>query len=368
MRLFNDVYFGRKIFLTGHTGFKGSWLSAWLEQLGAEICGFSLSGPVSEPDHHSLLSTSVRDIRGDVRDEQAVLNSLHEFRSEIVFHLAAQPLVHQSYKEPLETFATNVMGTANLLQACRKCESVRAVVVVTTDKVYQNREWDWGYRETDALGGHDPYAASKACSELVADCFRKSFFESEKTTENEKQRIFMATVRAGNVIGGGDWALDRIIPDIVRHAAVGKPTVIRMPQAVRPWEHVLEPLAAYLLVGQRLLEEKKETAQAWNFGPDPESVVTVGELATLARTHWDALDFDCQTRQMSALHETNYLALDCSKAKRQLGWKPVWTLQETVKHTIDWYRRYYENNEVLTRRQLSQYVHDAARQQAVWTQ
>jgi len=368
MRLFNDIYSGRKTFLTGHTGFKGSWLLAWLEQLGAEICGYSLTGQVSYPDHASLLSTNIQNVRGDICDYQTLLGSLKQFRPEIVFHLAAQPLVHLSYKEPLETFAANVMGTANLLQACRECDSVRAVVVVTTDKVYQNREWDWGYRETDTLGGHDPYAASKACSELVAACFRQSFFESERISEDGNCRILMAIARAGNVIGGGDWALDRIVPDIVRDAAEGKTTTIRMPHAVRPWEHVLEPLAAYLLLGQGLLEGRQEFAQAWNFGPEQESIVTVGELAKLAQVHWDKLKFDLQQPQSMALHETNYLALDCSKAKRHLGWKPIWPLEETTKHTMAWYRGYYENNEVLTNRQLSQYIQDAVNQQAVWTQ
>jgi len=359
MQQFNNVYEGKRVFLTGHTGFKGSWLALWLEQLGADVCGFSLQGAVSEPDHFSLLSTGIKDVRGDIRDADSLQSAIQQFAPEIVFHLAAQPLVHWSYRDPLATFSTNVLGTANLLHACRHCDSIRAVVVVTTDKVYQNHEWDWGYRETDPLGGHDPYAASKACSELVADCFRKSFYEDKN--------ILLATCRAGNVIGGGDWAANRIVPDMARAAASSEATVIRMPHAVRPWEHVLEPLAGYLLVGQRLLEGKAEFAQAWNFGPDAEGIVTVGKLAEYAQTHWNALKIDLTPSETNGPHETSYLALDCSKAKRRLGWSPVWSLEETVRHTIDWYREYYENKKIMTEEQLSQFVADAQNRKAIWT-
>jgi len=359
MRYFNDVYAGKKVFLTGHTGFKGSWLALWLARLGAEVCGFSLSEPVSNPDHFSLLSTGIKDVRGDIRDVGSLQDAIQRFAPVIVFHLAAQPLVHRSYCDPLATFSTNVLGTANLLQACRHCDSIRAIVVVTTDKVYKNREWDWGYRENDPLGGHDPYAASKACSELVSDSFRRSFFE--------EKNVLLATCRAGNVIGGGDWAANRLVPDMVRAAVGGETTVIRMPRAVRPWEHVLEPLAGYLLVGQRLLEARTEFAQAWNFGPDAEGVVTVGELAEYAQTHWDTLKIDRIPPDNPGLHETSYLALDCSKAKRHLGWLPIWSLEETVRHTIRWYREYYVNNKIVTLEQLSQFVADSKNRRAIWT-
>ncbi|MCL2623425.1 MAG: CDP-glucose 4,6-dehydratase [Planctomycetaceae bacterium] len=359
MRQFNNVYKDKRVFLTGHTGFKGSWLALWLERLGADVCGFSLQEPVSEPDHFSLLSTDINDGRGDIRDYASVQNAIQHFAPEIVFHLAAQPLVRKSYTDPLETFSTNIQGTANLLQACRFCDSVRAIVVVTTDKVYENREWDWGYRETDPLGGHDPYAASKACAEMVAAGFRNSFFEENK--------ILLATCRAGNVIGGGDWAADRIVPDMVRAAASGEATVIRMPHAVRPWEHVLEPLAGYLLLGQKLLEGEKKYAQAWNFGPDAEGIVTVGELAEHAQTHWNALKINMTPQKNQGLYETSHLALDCSKAKRRLGWKSVWSLEETVKHTMDWYREYYENKKIATLDQLSQFAADAQGRKAIWT-
>ena len=358
MQQFNNVYEGKKVFLTGHTGFKGSWLTLWLERLGADACGFSLKEPVSEPDHFSLLSTRIKDVRGDIRDADLLQNAIQQFAPEIVFHLAAQPLVHRSYRDPLETFSTNVLGTANLLQACRHCDSIRAIVVVTTDKVYQNREWDWGYRENDSLGGHDPYAASKACSEFAVDCFRKSFFEDKNT--------LLATCRAGNVIGGGDWAANRIVPDMARAAANGEATVIRMAHAVRPWEHVLEPLAGYLLVGRHLLEGQAEFAQAWNFGPDAEGIVTVGELAEHAQSHWTALKIDMTAPETQGPHETSYLALDCSKAKRRLGWSPVWSFEETVRHTIAWYREYYTNKKIVTWEQLSQFVADAEKHKAIW--
>ena len=359
MQQFNNIYQGKKVFLTGHTGFKGSWLSLWLEQLGAVVGGFSQWEPVSTPCHVSLLTPPAHDFRGDVREFDKLNFAVQRFAPEIVFHLAAQPLVRKSYGDPLETFSTNILGTANLLRACCDIPSVKAVVVITTDKVYENREWSWGYRETDTLGGHDPYAASKACAELVVNSFRKSFYETEgKLT---------ASCRAGNVIGGGDWAHDRIVPDMVRATAKGETTIIRMPNAVRPWEHVLEPLAGYLLVGQRLLEGKAEFAQAWNFGPDTEGIVTVAQLVELAKTHWNALKIDLDRLTGQPLHETSYLSLDCSKAKHRLGWLPVWSLAETVRHTIDWYREYYENNKVATLEQLSQFVADAQKRKVIWT-
>ena len=358
MRQFNNIFEGIKVFLTGHTGFKGSWLALWLEQLGARVCGFSSWEPVSDPVHYALLETNVTDMRGDIREYAKLHFAMRHSSPEIVFHLAAQPLVRKSYRDPLETFSTNIQGTANLLQACYDTPSVKAVVVITTDKVYENREWPWGYREADMLGGHDPYAASKACAEIVAASFRCSFFE--------EKNILLATCRAGNVIGGGDWAKDRIVPDMVCAAAVSKTTAIRMPQAIRPWEHVLEPLSGYLLLGQKLLEGKQEYAESWNFGPDSEGIVTVETLAENARMHWNAITMDYHRSEGQKLHETSHLALDCSKAKRRLGWSPVWSLEETVQHTIDWYREYYENKKVVTLEQLTQFVGDAKTRRAVW--
>ncbi len=349
---FNDIYKNRRVFLTGHTGFKGSWLALWLSRwLEAEVRGFS-DDQKTEPHHYSLLEIDIDDCRGDVRDFDAVNRAMHEFQPEIVFHLAAQPLVRRSYREPLETFSTNILGTANVLQAARQCDSVRAVVVITTDKVYENLEVDRGYKETDVLGGYDPYAASKACAEIVVNGFRRSFYESENK--------LLASCRAGNVIGGGDWAEDRLIPDLIRCAVRGETTFIRMPGAVRPWEHVLEPLSGYLLLGQRLLEGDAECAQAWNFGPDPDSNVTVGEVVQLAAETWSKIHVDVSKEPQP--HETTLLRLDCEKAKTRLNWKPIWNLRETVELTIQWYQQYYEQGQVATVPQLERFLKKSERE------
>jgi CDP-glucose 4,6-dehydratase len=348
MRFFNDIYKDRRVFLTGHTGFKGSWLACWLSRwLGAKVCGFS-DDQKTEPHHYSLLKDSldIDDHCGDIRHYEAVARSLCEFQPEIVFHFAAQPLVRRSYKEPLETFSTNTLGTANILQSARQCDSVKAVVIITTDKVYENLEVPRGYKETDVLGGYDPYAASKACAEIVVNSFRRSFYETEKK--------LLASCRAGNVVGGGDWAEDRLIPDIVRSAARGDTTFIRMPGAVRPWEHVLEPISGYLLLGQYLLEGKSEFAEAWNFGPDVESNVTVGEVVKRASEIWNKIHIDVSKEPQP--HETTLLMLDCEKAKTRLNWKPVWNLQQTIEKTVEWYREFYEHGTILTWEQLEEYI------------
>lgn len=356
--MFHSVYNSRRVFVTGHTGFKGSWLAAWLERLGAVCGGFSLPGTVTSPDHFSLINLNIADIRGDVTNLAALRNALHHFAPEIVFHLAAQPLVRRSYQQPLETFATNVTGTANLLEAVRGCASVKAVVVITTDKVYENREWDWGYRENDRLGGHDPYAASKACAELVVASYRQSFCHDSGK--------LLASTRAGNVIGGGDWADDRLIPDLVRAALKDETTHIRMPHATRPWQHVLEPLSGYLLLGERLLASDISAAAAWNFGPNDDGCVSVSELAQRATQCWSQIHVTQSESLVTPLHETTALRLDWTKAKKCLGWQPVWTFDETMQHTLDWYREYAENDNVLTTNQLEQYIQDAAARSACW--
>jgi CDP-glucose 4,6-dehydratase len=346
MKFFNDIYRDRRVFLTGHTGFKGTWLCAWLEKLGAKIIGFS-DHQRSNPCHYELLNLPIVHHQGDIRDLMQLQSVFKTHQPEIVFHLAAQPLVRRSYNDPLETFSTNVLGTANVLQATRECDSVKAAVMITTDKVYENKECEEGYRETDTLGGYDPYAASKACAELVIGSFRQSFYAAEGK--------LLASCRAGNVIGGGDWAEDRLIPDLIRAAARGETTAIRMPQAVRPWEHVLEPLAGYLQLGQMLLEGKTEFAQAWNFGPDATGHETVGEIVRLASQYWRAIK-SAETTPQTSRHETTLLKLDCTKAKRQLNWKPMWNLQQTIKKTVEWYREYYEHGSILTWKQLEAYM------------
>ncbi len=359
MPFFNDIYQDRRVFVTGHTGFKGSWLLAILAKLGAKCRGFSLTEPVSDPNHFSLLNLSCEDIRGDARDYPGLRKAIDDFRPEIVFHLAAQPLVRYSYDHPLETIATNVLGTANLLDACRHCPSVRGIVVVTTDKVYENTESDSGYQEEDRLGGHDPYAASKACAELVVGSYRNSFLGSQN------QRL--ASARAGNVIGGGDWAADRLIPDLVKSAVQGEITSIRMPDAVRPWEHVLEPLFGYLLLGEHLFRGEEKYAEAWNFGPDEESCVPVGVLAEKAASFWNRIRTNCAAPPRAAFHETGRLYLQCGKARTRLGLSPIWDFEETVRATIEWYRDYYENREVSTLAQLERYLARAREKNAVWT-
>jgi CDP-glucose 4,6-dehydratase len=353
--LFQNIYHKSRVFITGHTGFKGSWLTTWLVRLGAEICGFS-DNKYTEPSHYRLLQPNIRNVCGDVRNYDHLLSSIKASAPDIVFHLAAQPLVRRSYDDPLETFSTNIIGTANVLQACCQVPSVRAIVVVTTDKVYENREQHHGYHETDTLGGYDPYAASKVCTEIVAASFRRSFLD--------EKNILLATCRAGNAIGGGDWAKDRLIPDLVRATARGKILQIRMPYAIRPWQHVLEPLAGYLLIGQKLLEGDTACADAWNFGHDAEGNISVEEIVQIAAKHWEQLrvELTCEKSR----HETSLLMLDCSKARNKLGWKPVWNLEKTVAETIGWYRQFYTKNNIQTLEQLEMFVEDANHANAVW--
>jgi CDP-glucose 4,6-dehydratase len=341
---FNGIYNNCRVFLTGHTGFKGSWLTTWLTKLGAKIRGYSLNIP-TQPSHFLLLKNEIDDCRGDVRNFEQLNKSLREFEPEIVFHLAAQPIVRTSYEEPLNTIETNIVGTANLLEACRKISSVRAIVVITTDKCYENKEWMWGYRENDPLGGHDLYSASKACAEIITTSFRNSF-------SNDKQLI--ASCRAGNVIGGGDWAKDRLIPDLVRAATENNITTIRMPNATRPWQHVLEPLHGYLRIGQRLLEGKKEFAEAWNFGPGIEGNLSVLDMINLASHYWDKIKYKITPDQEK--HEASLLMLDCSKARCCLNWKPIWTLEQGIERTICWYRDFYENHQLRTNEQIEEFL------------
>ncbi|MGH8555996.1 MAG: CDP-glucose 4,6-dehydratase, partial [Methylococcales bacterium] len=278
VNLFGDCYRGRRVLLTGHTGFKGSWLALWLRHLGAEVTGLALA-PATTPNHWDMLGLDISEHRIDIRDAGAMQRAALEARPNIVFHLAAQPLVRRSYRDPLETWSTNVMGTANLLEACRKISGLQTIVAVTTDKCYLNQEWPWGYRETDPLGGHDPYSASKAGAELVAASYRASFFHGENTP-------LLATARAGNVIGGGDWLEDRLVPDLIRALTKNETLEIRSPGATRPWQHVLDSLSGYLLLGQKLLECRQDFAEAWNFGPDPESNRTVAEVLAGLSKHW----------------------------------------------------------------------------------
>lgn len=320
---------GKRVFLTGHTGFKGGWLALWLQRLGAEVTGYALA-PATDPNLFELVhvANGLRDVRGDIRDLDMLQGALAEARPGIVIHMAAQALVRRSYAEPVDNYATNVMGTVNLLEAVRQAGGVRAVLVVTSDKCYENREWLWGYRENEAMGGFDPYSSSKGCAELVAAAYRNSYFRDTDTG--------VASVRAGNVIGGGDWAEDRLVPDMVRAALEGRVTRLRNPGAIRPWQHVLEPLSGYLLLAERLFVEGQAFAEGWNFGPldaDAKPVEWIaGELTAL----WDGIRWEKNTAPHP--HEAHYLKLDCSKAHARLDWTPRLPLGQALSWTVRWYQ------------------------------
>ncbi len=325
---------GKRVLVTGHTGFKGGWLSLWLQSMGAEVAGYALAPP-THPSLFDLAAVGrgmVHSRLADIRDLDTLKAAVRECRPEVVFHLAAQPLVRHSYVEPVETFATNVMGTVHLLEAVRHAEGVRAVVNVTTDKCYENREWVWGYRESDPMGGHDPYSSSKGCSELVTAAYRSSFFSGK-----EHARPAVASARAGNVIGGGDWALDRLVPDMIRAFSEGEAVVIRSPHAIRPWQHVLEPLWGYLTLAERLWEHGPEFAESWNFGPNDEDAKPVEWIVQRLVEQWgDGAAWRLDPRPQP--HEATYLKLDCSKAKARLGWHPRWDLGTSLDRIVLWYR------------------------------
>jgi CDP-glucose 4,6-dehydratase len=330
------AYRGKRVLVTGHTGFKGSWLVLWLESLGAEVHGLALAPETPQWLFSAAqLERHCRHALGDVRDFEAVAKRVDEVKPEVVFHLAAQPLVRRSYQQPLETLATNVMGTAHVLEAVRKRDEPCRVVIVTSDKCYENRERDEGYREDEAMGGHDPYSMSKGATELVTASWRRSFFPVEQLA---KHGVAVASARAGNVIGGGDWAEDRLVPDIVRSLAQQQPVPGRNPRSVRPWQHVLEPLSGYLLLGARLEgADAASAAEAWNFGPKDESSRTVRELVEAMIAAWGSGKWEDKS-DPKAVHEAKLLRLSIEKAKQRLGWSPRWGFDETVRRTTEWYR------------------------------
>ncbi|MGV2288753.1 CDP-glucose 4,6-dehydratase [Trinickia sp. YCB016] len=356
MNQFGDIYRNRRVLLTGHTGFKGSWLALWLTRLGAQVTGASLA-PAGTPNHWDLLKLDAVDHRIDIRDSDAVARLVEDTQPEVVFHLAAQPLVRRSYAAPIETWATNVMGTCHVLEACRTISSVKAIVSVTTDKCYENHEWVWGYRECDRLGGHDPYSASKAAAELVAASYRASFMSNPDSP-------LLATARAGNVIGGGDWSEDRLIPDLVRAVAGGVSLEIRSPKATRPWQHVLESLSGYLLLGQQLLTGQSRFAEAWNFGPDAHGNRSVSDVLQRIVESWP--DAKWHVTNQTHPHEAQLLSLDSTKAHTMLGWQPVWGFDDALRQTADWYRAWLTSGEIVSARQLDQYVMNAAAIGSSW--
>ena len=345
---------GTRVFLTGHTGFKGGWLALWLARLGAEVRGYSLD-PVTSPNLFSTarIGEVLSDVRGDIRDRNALNRAMHEFAPDVVFHLAAQPLVRLSYADPLSTYETNVMGTANVLESVRTTPSVRAVVVVTTDKCYENHEWQWGYRETDPLGGHDPYSSSKACVEIVSAAYRNSFFQRESSNGHG---VLLATARAGNVIGGGDWSDDRLIPDLIRGFKSGEPVLIRRPKSIRPWQHVLEPLSGYLTLAERLLAGESQFASAWNFGPWDDDAWPVEKIAAAMAERWGK-GASWIIDNAPTVHEAGYLKLDSSKARAALEWMPQLRLKCALEWVIDWYKACDSGADMqaLTTNQIAEY-------------
>ncbi len=330
-----DFWKGKRVLLTGHTGFKGSWLSLWLQSMGAELTGYALAPPTN-PSLFDVadIARGMRSIIADIRDLTALQEVIKQHRPEIVIHMAAQALVRYSYQNPVETYATNVMGTVNLLEAVRNTQGVKALVNVTSDKCYENREWIWGYRESDAMGGYDPYSSSKGCAELVVAAYRNSYFHPGQYPTHG---IAVASARAGNVIGGGDWAGDRLIPDIMRAITQGKAVSIRNPHAIRPWQHVLEPLSGYLLLAQKLYTEGAIYAEGWNFGPDDADARPVQWIVEKLTSAWGA-EARWALDGANHPHEAHYLKLDCSKAKTCLNWHSRWSLDHTLHEIVNWYR------------------------------
>jgi len=352
VKTFNDQYRGKRVLVTGHTGFKGSWLVTWLTQMGAIVKGYALE-PDTIPNHIDLLKIDIDSECNDITDLDKLKNAVGGFRPEMVFHLAAQSLVRKSYRSPVETYSSNVMGTLHLLEACKETSSVKAVVIVTTDKVYQNKEEHIAYKETDRLGGHDMYSSSKACAEILTSSYVNSFLADGE--------MKIATARGGNVIGGGDWCQDRIIPDIIRAYSNTRKLEIRSPQSVRPWQHVLDCLSGYLTLGAQLLVGNK--TGAWNFGPSGNKFITVGEVVQKAKSHFPGLEFDLANAD---LHEAKLLMLDSSEANDLLNWNPILSEAETFQFTFDWYSSFYNNNKIDTHNQIEQYVKLAEQRKATW--
>jgi len=331
---------GKRVLITGHTGFKGSWLSLWLKRKGANVVGYSLPPPTS-PSLFELadVGAEMTSVKGDIRDLDHLQRTFSRYQPEIVFHMAAQSLVHYSYNHPVETYSTNVMGTVNVLETVRQVDDIRVAVIITSDKCYENKEWVWGYRESDPMGGHDPYSSSKGCAELLTSAYRNSYFPPQ---EYSRHGVALASVRAGNVIGGGDWAADRLIPDIIKAFMENRSVLIRSPKAIRPWQHVLEPLSGYLCLAETLWTSGRDFSGGWNFGPNDEEARSVEWIAKYLHNLW-GVAASWELASNGNPHETNYLKLDSSKARILLGWSPKLKLLTSLEWTVDWYRGYEQN-------------------------
>ncbi|CEK39031.1 CDP-glucose 4,6-dehydratase [[Clostridium] sordellii VPI 9048] len=358
---FKGVYKDKVVLVTGHTGFKGSWICMWLNMLGAKVIGYSQE-PNTNPNLFDIcnLEKNMVSVIGDIRDEECLYNTIKKYKPEIIFHMAAQPLVRLSYEEPKMTYETNVIGTLNLFEVVRKSNCVKSIINITTDKCYENKEWIYGYRETDSMGGYDPYSSSKACVELLTNSYRNSFFK--------KQNIGIATVRAGNVIGGGDWSKDRLIPDIVKNISINNEITIRNPDAVRPWQHVLEPLSGYLWLGCLIMEDNERYGQGWNFGPEDSDILRVKEVLDTSIEIWNKGKYKIDLSEQP--HEAKLLKLDISKAKMDLKWKPVYNSYEAIHKTIDWYVEFYERNSDMrefTINQIKEYTKKAINNKLLWS-
>lgn len=357
---FKGVYQGRKVLVTGHTGFKGSWLITWLKMLGAEVTGYACD-VADNTRHFSILKPEICSVTGDLLDLKKLTQTIIEVQPEIVFHLAAQALVRRSYKDPVHTYHANVIGTLNLYEACRQCDAVKVIICVTSDKVYENKETVRPYREDDQLGGFDMYSSSKACVEIMTSSYRNSFFKSDKNGYTKR----LMTVRAGNVIGGGDWAEDRLVPDIMRAIEYKKGVIVRNPRAVRPWQHVLEPLSGYLLLGQHLLEDNSLPYHSLNFGPLCDRVLNVQQIVESIKQIIPDFDFTI-THDAKAPHEAGLLAVDSLAARESLEWQPVWDANEAVRRTTQWYYRFFKSNKVRTVADIADYSKDAVNKNIIW--
>lgn len=365
--MFRGIFKNKKVFVTGHTGFQGSWLSLWLKLLGSKVIGYSLEPP-TEPALFDILGleNEITHIIGDVRNDSFLQSCMTKYKPDIVFHLAAQPLVRISYQKPVDTFQVNVLGTVNVLESIRNAPSVKAGVIITSDKCYDNKEWDFAYRENDPLGGHDPYSASKGAAEIVTSSYNRSFFDLK-----DKVKVGIATIRAGNTIGGGDWGQDRIIPDCMRSLFLKKPIKVRNPNAVRPWQHVLEPISGMLLLGQKMFEKPQLYNEAWNFGPNISASLNVKELVKKIIKEWkNAVKWhDLSKKSENAFHEANYLRLDSTKASTLLGWQAVYSIDDAIKETTSWYWNYLQKNDMkeFTKSQIERYVKKANSKKVIWS-